>query len=584
MAARTRSRDALAELSDALMAIAERGGSRALETFLASLPPDDLAVAEDVLGRQFAVGWRADPGIMANHLTGGAIKLWPYVRLLSRKFADAVEGRSKRQIWNVPARYGKSTIASRWGPAWCLDRYPQAGIILTSYGDALARENAVSVRDILTEHADVLRVDLRRDRRRQDRFVTSAGGGILAAGIGSGITGFGAGRGGGVIVDDPFKNWQDAHSQHQRDLVWNQYQSVLRLRLDDDDAWIIVVHTRWHEDDLTGRLVRSTENATGEDWELVRLPAIAEAADPRSPDPTLRLPDPLGREPGEVLEPDRFDLDAVRARALSLGSYLAAGLEQQRPSPEEGGEILRAWWKWSSTFPPRCDSWCTSWDMKLKDKETGDYVVGQAWGRTGADLWLFEQLRGQWNQPTTKLAIALMAVRHPQIDRHYIENTGNGPEVMAELRAGNADYVIDDEAASKLGMTEDERAKVQRVMRAGLQGLIPVTPKGPKPVRLRAVSGIIEAGNVWLRENDPAALALVNEAAAFPNGDHDDQVDAMSQALSKMRRGEATMSRSSRETPTPRAGARPTPAKPPPAAPGQPGRSGRATIGRARRR
>lgn len=542
---------------DELASIAITMSPQRLEQFASQLDTEGLSLLEQALGYRAALGWRTDPATMAAHLTHQRVKLWRYVRLLSRKFRDAVEGRSPRQIWNLPARYGKSTISSRWGPVWCLDLHPEASIILTSYADTLADEHATFVRDTLTQHSDVLRTTLRRDRRRADRFVTEEGGGLMAAGIRSGITGFGAGHGGGIVVDDPFKDWVEAHSPSTRTLVWNQYRSVLRLRLDSDDAWIIVVHTRWHDDDLTGRLLQGSEDETGDEWELVRLPAIAEAPSTNPLDPDwMKQPDPLGRAPGEPLEVERFSLDAVLGRHRALGSYLTAGLEQQRPAPEEGGELRRAWWKLETALPPRYDDSIASWDVKLKDKETGDYVVGQVWGRTGSDVWLREQLRGQFSQLATKLGVALLAVRHPDVRAHYIENTGNGPEVIAELRAGDATFIVPDELASKLGMTDVERAAVQRLVRRGMSALLPVNVKGSKLVRARAESGHLESGHVHVLAYDLGALALIEEAAAFPNGATDDMVDAWSQAMMKLARSGATITAPSGQRPEPRAGQR----------------------------
>ena len=513
-----------------------------------------------------AAGWRSTPDAMASYLTKGSFKRWPYVRLLGEKFADAVEGRSTRQIWNLPARYGKSLLASQWGPVWMLDRYPEKKLALVSYGDDLASTNSGAVLDLLREHSTDLRVELKLDRQRLDRFITAQGGGLMSAGLASGLTGFGAN---GVIEDDPFKNWQEAHSPNRRQYVVNHYRSVVRLRLDTDDAFIIIVMTRWHEEDLAGVLEAADMEGDGEGWEIVRLPAIAEApsTNPNDP-PSRRQPDPLGRAPGEVLEPERFSAEAVRARARAIGTYLSAGMEQQRPSPEEGGELKRAWWQWADAPPRSFDDALTSWDMKLKDKKGGDYVVGQAWGRTGSDFWWIDQLRGQWNQVTTKTAIVLMAVRHPEIKRHVVENTGNGPEVMAELRRPQPGYEVSEEVRSELGITDDEVDRVNEMFRRGVPGLIPENPKGDKVARARSQSGYLEAGNVHLITNRPEADRLVDEAAAFPNGAHDDQVDAWSQAMKKLAGGEATA------TPAPRR-ATATPA---------PSRRATAGIARTRRR
>ena len=512
--------DSLADLGQLLVWL----GPDDVEQFVSRLPPEYVPVIDRAMGRVAALGWRSSPSAMGHHLTGGALKRWPYVELLSDAFARAVAGDSTRQIWNLPARYGKSTIGSQWGPVWALDRFPWMKLALTSYGDELANENATIVRDLLIEHGDKLSVRLRRDRRRNDRFVTEAGGGLIAAGVGSGLTGFGAH---GIVVDDPMKNWQEAHSPARRKLVFDWYRSVVRLRLEAEQSFIVVVMTRWHEEDLTGMLTAADEAGDGEGWEVIRLPALADVAS-----------DPLGRKLGKPLEVERFSLAAVHARATALGSYLTAGLEQQRPAPEEGGEIMRAWWRWADSPPPRFDDALTSWDMKLKDKTTGDYVVGQAWGRTGSDYWLVDQLRGQFNLVQTKTAIALLSVRHPEIRRHVVENTGNGPEVMEQLRRPQPRYVLSEDVRSTLGITDDERTAVEQVLRRGMTGLLPENPKGDKTARLRAQSPLIEAGNVHLLVR-AWAESLVDEAAAFPNGAHDDQVDALSQGLKRLAKGPA---------------------------------------------
>lgn len=492
-----------------------------LADYLAGCAPEDLTVCEHALGRVSNLGWRATPLSMGVQF--GALQSMPHTEFLAAKFVEAIDGTNSRQIWNLPARHGKSLIASQWGPAWALDREPTLKIALTSYGDNLANENAIAVRDILVEHADVLSCRLRRDRRRMDRFVTDQGGGVIAAGIGSRLTGFGAHL---IVIDDPLKDWKEAHSEARRLAVKNWYRSVPRMRLENratgEAAAIIVVMTRWHEDDLTGALLAADLADEGEGWDLVRLPAIAEAHDP------------LGRAEGEALAPELQSIDDLRATARAVGSYLAAGMMQQSPAPEEGTDIMRGWWRWFDQAPPRFDDALVSWDVKMKDKEGGDFVVGQAWGRTGSDFWAVDQLRGQWNFATTKTAVVLMAVRHPEIRRHIVENTGNGPEVMQQLRAPQAGYEVGDDIRSQLGMTDSEVEAVSRVFRRGMTGILPENPKGDKRARMRAYTPLIEAGNVHLPNNAQWAEAFVDEAAMFPNGTHDDMVDACSQALKRL--------------------------------------------------
>jgi predicted phage terminase large subunit-like protein len=524
--------------------------SEQLDALMAGMTDDEVAVVQEALaapelaeaiGQDPNADWRQDPATMGFYLTNSAhagkkLRLWPYVRLLGEKYRQAYDGESIRQIWNLPPRYGKSVYGSQWGPAWALDRDPTHRIILASYGDSLALENAMAVRQILRDYNASLRVTLQQDRQQQSRFTTTQGGGIKAAGIGSAVTGFPAD---GLIVDDPFKNWQEAHSGARRDRIENEFKGTLMSRLEADDAYVIVIHHRVHEDDLTGRLLAQMDQG-GERWDLVRIPELAEVYNPADQRPEFRIPDLLGREPGQPIERQRFSLKGVLAKHVSRGSYLTNLMYQQSPVPEEGGEIKRAWWKLEAVFPERYDEAITSWDLKMKNSETGDYVVGQYWGRTGKDFWFEDMLRGQWNQATTENAIALMAVRHPDVRVHHVEAAGLAPEVKASLTQPHAGYQVSDEIAGDLGMTIGERIQVSALRRRGMGGIILKPPKGSKEVRVRAISGRIEAGDCHLPERASWLGAFIDECSSFPEGTYDDMVDAMSQAIQRLMKGRAS--------------------------------------------
>lgn len=527
--------DLSSRATDPLVALIELGGrlqslTRAnLAAYLSGATPDKRLMAEYALGAVNA-HWRMDPSTMLEHLDP-RFERHRLARFLGAAFRRAADGVEKRQIWNVASRYGKSKIASQGGPAWALDRDPTSTFILVSYAYQLAVENAIGCRDLIRQNPRQFRARLRRDKSRQDRWTTTEGGGLLAAGVGGSVIGFGAGggvmgAGGGFIMDDPFKNWAEAHSLLKRDAAWDMYRSVLRLRLDWEGAFGIIVHARWHLDDPTGRAKRSMEAGEGDDFVIYSLPSLATRAD-----------DLLGRQIGEALVPSRFDAPAVKERMKAIGLYLARAMEQQDPSPEEGKEFKRSYWQWADRPTAPADDALTSWDMKLKDITHGDYVVGQAWARYGSTAWLLGSLRGQWGVVTTRCAIALMQVRFPWITRHVVENTGNGPEVIKALRRGLAGVTVDEDVAKELAMNADERVAVEALLRRGISGIVPVTPVGDKVARARAVVPFVEAGDVFLPD-EPAVvegwgLRFVDEAAAFPERDTpDDQVDAMSQALS----------------------------------------------------
>lgn len=514
-------------------------------TYLAQLSDSDRAIVEQAIAKVTNAGWRSNPALFGAHLDPVYFKPWPYLQLLGRKFMDGVEGRSTRQIWNLPSRMAKTTLL-RKGVGLSLSGNPRARWIYTTHGDDLSREFGVGVRDDLAQHVDELGITLRRDVRRQDRFMTMQGGGLLCRSFGGQIIGFGCGEGGGLIIDDPMKGWQEAHSESKRQAVFDTFIGVLRHRLDDEDAPIFVVHTRWHLDDLSGRLQKSLEDETGEAWETVAIPALATG----DPD------DPLGREEGEPIEPGMFTRDDVLARRRGLiDPFVVAAIEQQDPQADEGLELLRSWFVLaeSAELPTSPDQAITSWDLKLKNKEAGDYVVGQAWWKVGDGYWLMDCLRGQYDHGTTACAIALLAVRNPGCNRHVIETAGSYDDVVPELRKPIEDYEVSDEMAVRLGMNVAEREAVSRLRRTGMGNLVDHTPVGDKSVRARTyIAPKAEAGLVRMPGDAPWVPALLTELAAFGRGSaHDDQVDAMSQALQRLGGGPAAISAPSGQKPDP---------------------------------
>lgn len=549
--------DPIVDLGNVLVALGTQRPDDLTE-LLGRVPPELVDVVERAIGQVSEAGWRATPATMAAHFDP-SYKRWAYVDLLARRFVSAFRGVDPHQVWNMPSQYGKTT-GLMWGVIWALDQNPRLRIMYVSYDADRAVDVGGDARDLIEEHSADLSFGLRTDRRARGMWKTTEGGGLYCVGINGAITGFPSDA---LLLDDLIKGWQAAHSEAQRGFVMNVYRTQCRMRVQSNDDPIILAGTRWHEEDPSGVLVKEADKDPGADqFAVTRLPAIGEAPDPKNADPLLRQADPLGRAVGDVLEPERFDEREVKARATTLGSYLAAAMEQQRPAPEEGGEIMRAWWRWADAPPPRFDDALTSWDMKLKDKETGDFVVGGAWGRVASKFWCVDVLRGQWNQATTVVAIALMQVRHPKIKRHVIENTGNGPEVMAELRRAKPGYKVSDTIRGLLGITDDELPHVERLLRRGMTGLLPENVKGSKTVRMRAQSPLVEAGDVILLDR-PWAPALVNEFASFPTGAHDDQVDMTSQALKRLQAGSARARAARGTTTAPKPAQRATTARAP---------------------
>jgi predicted phage terminase large subunit-like protein len=374
-------------------------------------------------------------------------------------------------------------------PSWFLGRNPDKRVIEVSYSDSLARNFGDKCRRKVEEFGpEIFGVDL--DHRRADKSdwgIAGYAGGMIAAGIGGSITGKGADL---LIIDDPIKNRLEADSQTYRERVWSEWQSTLETRLHPGGR-VVVVLTRWHEDDLAGRLV----NAEPDRWKVVNLPAIAEEGDP------------LGRPPGEALWPERYNEKALAKKKKAVGSRDWEALYQGHPSPQEGAILQRGWWKYYSLSPGEMvrnmEVVILSFDCAFKDTSTSDFVVGQVLGRKGPDFYLLDLVRGRMDFPATVQAVRSLAAKWRQARAKLIEDKANGPAVIATLKKQ-------------------------------ISGLIPVNPEGGKIARANAVAPYIEAGNVWLPipEHAPWVHDFVEECACFPNGPNDDQVDGMSQGLS----------------------------------------------------
>lgn len=400
---------------------------------------------------------------------------------------DVAAGRIRRLMVFMPPRHGKSELTSRYFPAWYLGIFPDRRIILASYEADFAASWGRKARDLLEEHGrSLFGVTVSSASSAASRWdIQGYEGGMVTAGVRGPITGKGANV---AIIDDPVKNDQEAMSKTYREAAWDWYRATFSTRIQEDGA-IILIMTRWHEDDLAGRLIKAQEEG-GEKWEVVNLPALAEKNDM------------LGRQPGEPLCPELFSKETLKETETRLGSYWWNALYQQRPSPQEGGILKRNWWKFYRQAPQQFDEVIQSWDMSFKETDDGSYVVGQVWGRKGADKYLLDQVRDRMDFPSTVVAVRTLSAKWPMARAKLVEDKANGPAVISTLKKE-------------------------------IPGLIAVQPQGSKEARASAVSPDIEAGNVYLPDPStaPWVHGFIEECAAFPNGANDDQVDAMTQAL-----------------------------------------------------
>jgi predicted phage terminase large subunit-like protein len=376
-------------------------------------------------------------------------------------------------------------------PSYFLGLNPDKRVIELSYGDELAQRFGKLNRDKLSEFGPaVFGTSLSSVQATKTNWgIAGTDGGMISSGIGGTVTGYGADL---LIVDDPIKNRQEAESTTFRERLWDEYQSTVATRLHAGGT-IVIILTRWHEDDLAARLL-NPEFGKPEDWKVISLPAICESEN-----------DILGRNIGQALWVNGgYDEEWADQKKESVGSYAWSSLYQQHPTPSSGGIFKRGWWQRWKEQPGDLIDYIQSWDFTFKDKNTSDYVVGQVWARSRknpANRYLLDQVRGRWSFTESVSAMEDLTAKWKQTTRKLIEDKANGSAVID-------------------------------VLKKKIHGIIPVEPMGGKVVRAHAVTANVEAGNVYIPDASiaPWANDFIEELSSFPSGAHDDQVDAMTQA------------------------------------------------------
>lgn len=410
---------------------------------------------------------------------------------LDRFLQDVADKKSPRLIITMPPRSGKSELVSRRFPAFALGRNPELQIIATSYSSDLSQRFNRDVQRVIDDekYFDLfpntrlsnsrVRTDSRGSYiRTSDLFeIVGHAGAYRSCGVGGGITGQGADI---LIIDDPIKDRAQAGSKTIRDSIWDWYTSTAYTRLSPGGG-VIVMATRWHTDDLIGRLIQRM--GEGDTFRIVNYPAIAEH-------------DELHRKAGEALHPERYPLSTLLQIKKTIGSRDWEALYQQHPVPDGGALFKLEWfrrWK-ASNLPPEFDHTLMSWDMTFKDSKNSDYVVGQVWGKRGPNFYLLDQVRGQWDFVKTKEMVRVLAQKWPRVVRKLVEDKANGSAVISELKST-------------------------------VSGFVPITPTESKEARASSVTPYFEAGNVFIPEDSAAPWVphYVSELLEFPAGSHDDQ-------------------------------------------------------------
>tara|TARA_Y100000589_G_C27173151_1_gene637624 strand:+ start:368 stop:1879 length:1512 start_codon:yes stop_codon:yes gene_type:complete len=430
-------------------------------------------------------------------------KVWPafiegrHHKIMAESFERVVNGDLKRLIINMPPRHTKSEFASYLLPAWFLGQYPEKKIIQTAHTAELSVGFGRKVRNLVDseDYKEIFpELGLRADSKAAGRWSTSKGGEYFAIGVGGAVTGKGADL---LIIDDPHSE-QEGQSADPAvfDKVYDWYTSGPRQRLQPGGA-IIIVMTRWHKRDLTGKIIKTSVQREGMDeWELIEFPAIMPS--------------------GNALWPEFWSLAELEALRSELPAPKWQAQYQQDPSSEESALVKREWWKkWEDEIPPPCEFIIQSWDTAFLKTQRADYSACTTWGVfyhpdeqgvTQPNIILLDAFKDRLEFPELKKC-AFEFYNEFEPDACIVEAKAAGTPLIFELRA--------------MGIPVSE-----------------YTPSrgNDKISRVNAVSDLFASGIVWCPETR-FAEEVIEEFASFPAGEHDDLVDSSTQALLRFRQG-----------------------------------------------
>lgn len=445
---------------------------------------------------------------------GNKVVLWKFIRKVYPRYKfykfhatvieqlqRVIDGDCNRLILQVPPRHGKSLLASQLLPAAYLLAHPDRYVGISSYSAELAEGFSRKAREYYRDGGGLLNPT----SQAVNAWATESGGGLWAAGVGGAITG----RSGHLlIIDDPVKNREDAESARIMEKLGDWYTSTLYTRLEPQVGAIVVIQTRWSENDMIGQLLENESNVSEqgrENWTICDLPALYEdfGDRPNLPAHCPTIPD-WREEPDTALCPQRYDENDLKRIREAIGSRDFASLYQQRPAPEGGNLFDPSWWQYYShdTVMPEFQRIMLSVDCTFTDAASSDYTVGAVVGQAGNRYYVLDLVREKLDVVGTMSMIMRMYNRHPL--------SGTVIELAA---SGYAVY---------------------QMMSQRVPGLIGFKPEKSKEARASGAIPIVEAGNVFLPASAPWLEAYINEFSLFPASKNDDMVDAVTMAINYM--------------------------------------------------
>lgn len=428
----------------------------------------------------------------------------PHLVAMQEALDRVTSGEIRFLILGIPVRHGKTDLTSIRYPVFRLERDPTTRVILGAYSDTYARKISRKARRIARERG----LHLSDERDAAEEWETIQGGGVRAVGRGSGVTGHGANL---ILLDDPIKSRQEANSLAFREATWDWYTNDIRTRLEPGGA-IVIPTSRWHDDDLVGRILASDDGAS---WTVVRLPAIAEENDP------------LGREEGDALWPERYDEEELEKIRLSIGDYAFSALYQQQPTSKAGEMFDPAWFEVVDRVPEvrygakmrKGNVTRIRWWDRAATEGGGDFTAGGLVARVDdpndldagptfyvEDVEFFQHSAGKRDEKIRRTA-----------DNDRRKYGHNPPKIWGEQEPG---------AAGK-----DEAAAFVRRLNGHPAYTEPTT--GDKETAAEPFAAQAEAGNVKLVRG-PWVSRFLEEARTFPRGKYDDVLESVFRAFNKL--------------------------------------------------
>jgi len=446
-----------------------------------------LTRAEEIALQSLLANYRLTPMTLALKLNPKLIPA-PHLTYISAIVANAIAKGGGRIIISLPPRHGKSELITKNVPIWTLENFGQKNLILCSYGAELSTDFGRAIRDIIQDNEHLLNLRIREDAQRVNNWLTNAGGAMRSVGLGGPITGRGADV---LIIDDYIKEIKESLSELHREYIWNWFITTAFTRL-EPNATVIIVATRWHHDDLIGRILK---NFPGE-WTNIVIPAIAEEGDL------------LGRPIGAPLFPERYPLDGPQKPNLMeskkvLGSFFFNALYQQRPENDAGKLTNRDWIQFISAIPDLTGFKVErTWDLACTE-DGGDYIVGTLMAYSkDRDMTIILDVRRDQIGP---LKVEALVASTAKLD-------GQSVPINIEKEPGSSGKLL-----------------IQQYSANALKGyrVNEIPANDGKLIRAQPFLAACEARRVFLVQG-PWNEAWLSEYDEFPTGDHDDQVDTAS--------------------------------------------------------